>query len=86
MATYEPGARTGTAGNDAGRETLAPADMTRIMLRPIASSLPLGSFAFSVGSFLLTVLGQLAGRRDGVGVDRAAAGRVRALRRAGPAP
>jgi hypothetical protein len=47
MATYEPGARTGTAGNDTGRETLEPADMARIMLRPIASSLPLGFFAFS---------------------------------------
>jgi hypothetical protein len=30
--------------------------MTRIMLRPIASSLPLGFFAFGTGSILLTVL------------------------------
>jgi uncharacterized protein len=56
MATYEPGANTGAAGNDVGHEGLAPADMARIMLRPIASSLPLGFFAFSVGSVLLTAL------------------------------
>lgn len=34
--------------------SLATADMTRIVLRPLASSLPLGFFAFGTGTVLLT--------------------------------
>lgn len=55
------GARTRTAGPD-GATPPAPAAqpppeaMTRIMLRPLASSLPLGFFAFGAGSILLTAL------------------------------
>jgi uncharacterized protein len=37
-------------------ELPAPEAITRIMLRPLASSLPLGFFAFGIGSILLTAL------------------------------
>lgn len=35
---------------------IAPEQITRIMLRPLASSLPLGFFAFAAGTVLLTAL------------------------------
>jgi uncharacterized protein len=38
----------------AGSSSLAPETMTRIMLRPMASGLPLGFFAFGTGTILLT--------------------------------
>lgn len=33
---------------------LTPKQVTRIVLRPVASSLPLGFFAFGMGTILLT--------------------------------
>ena len=48
-------ARTSSDGQ-AGGEALAPHTMTRIVLRPLASSLPMGFFAFAVGTVLLTAL------------------------------
>jgi uncharacterized protein len=39
-----------------GRGELAPEAMTRIVLRPVASSLPLGFLAFGTGTILLTAL------------------------------
>jgi hypothetical protein len=39
-----------------GSGGLAPEAMTRIMLRPMASGLPLGFFAFGAGTILLTSL------------------------------
>ena len=45
-----------TGDDRAGADGLAPPDITRIVLRPLASSLPLGFFAFGVGSVLLTAL------------------------------
>lgn len=44
---------TGTSGSPDG---LAPGALTRIMLRPVASGLPLGFFAFGAGTMLLTAL------------------------------
>jgi succinate-acetate transporter protein len=38
------------------RDGLAPENMTRIVLRPMASGLPLGFFAFGTGTILLTSL------------------------------
>jgi succinate-acetate transporter protein len=46
------GRHAGAAEDDA----LAVADTTRVVLRPIASGLPLGFFAFGLGSVLLTAL------------------------------
>lgn len=53
MTTAERGAPSPTrsAGN-----TPEPQDMTRIVLRPLASSLPLGFLAFGAGTILLTAL------------------------------
>jgi uncharacterized protein len=48
-----PQAGTGTKREQDDRETEA---VFRVMLRPIASSLPLGFFAFMVGTVLLTAL------------------------------
>jgi succinate-acetate transporter protein len=45
-----------TASFSAGARLPAPEAITRIMLRPLASSLPLGFFAFGTGSILLTAL------------------------------
>ena len=39
-----------------GERELAPETMTRIVLRPVASSLPLGFLAFGAGTILLTAL------------------------------
>ncbi len=39
-----------------GEHELAPETLTRIVLRPVASSLPLGFLAFGVGTILLTTL------------------------------
>lgn len=39
-----------------GRGELAPEAMTRIVLRPVASSLPLGFLGFGTGTILLTAL------------------------------
>jgi hypothetical protein len=38
--------------------------MTRIVLRPVASSLPLGFLAFGTGTILLTALELAVGHRD----------------------
>jgi succinate-acetate transporter protein len=43
-------------GQPGGRGELAPEAITRIMLRPVASSLPLGFLAFGTGTILLTAL------------------------------
>jgi uncharacterized protein len=40
----------------ADTEQLTPGGMTRIVLRPLASSLPLGFFAFGMGTILLTAV------------------------------
>jgi succinate-acetate transporter protein len=45
-----------TGDGRAGADGLAPHNITRIVLRPLASSLPLGFFAFGVGTVLLTAL------------------------------
>lgn len=50
------GAGSGTAPSPDGSGLPAPDAITRIMLRPLASSLPLGFFAFGTGSILLTAL------------------------------
>jgi succinate-acetate transporter protein len=39
-----------------GERELAPEVITRIVLRPVATSLPLGFLAFGVGTILLTAL------------------------------
>lgn len=49
----DPGQQGGTGS---GPEGFNPHSMTRIMLRPMASALPLGFLAFGVGTILLTVL------------------------------
>ena len=49
----DPGQQGGTGS---GPEDFSPHSMTRIMLRPLASALPLGFLAFGVGTILLTVL------------------------------
>jgi hypothetical protein len=41
---------------EVSRDPLMPQDVTRIMLRPMASSLPLGFLAFGTGTILLTAL------------------------------
>jgi succinate-acetate transporter protein len=46
----------GAAAPDHGERGPRPEDMTRIVLRPVASSLPLGFFAFGTGTILLTAL------------------------------
>lgn len=55
-----PAAPGPAAGRDAsGRvspEAVSAEAMTRIVLRPVASSLPLGFLAFGVGTVLLTAL------------------------------
>jgi succinate-acetate transporter protein len=43
-------------GSGSGPDGFNPHSMTRIMLRPMASALPLGFFAFGTGTILLTVL------------------------------
>ncbi|MBY8882220.1 GPR1/FUN34/YaaH family transporter [Actinacidiphila acidipaludis] len=52
---YRPAKRE-VDGAAAQRRGPDPEALTRIMLRPIASSLPLGFFAFGTGSVLLTTL------------------------------
>jgi succinate-acetate transporter protein len=49
-------ARTSQSGEDRISRSLASADMIRINLRPLASSLPLGFFAFGTGTVLLTAV------------------------------
>ena len=46
---------SGVSSGGAGSE-LSAAEMTRIVLRPVASGLPLGFLAFGVGTILLTAL------------------------------
>jgi CheY-like chemotaxis protein len=47
----------GTSNHGDGvRDEVTPEAMTRIVLRPVASSLPLGFLAFGVGTILLTAL------------------------------
>ncbi len=54
--------RTATAGDGQGRTATAgdgqlrPEQLTRLVLRPQASSLPLGFFAFGMGTILLTAM------------------------------
>lgn len=48
MAADARGSHQGLAAGDGQ----APQDITRIMLRPLASSLPVGFFAFGVGTVL----------------------------------
>jgi succinate-acetate transporter protein len=52
MAADARGSHQGLAAGDGQ----APQDITRIMLRPLASSLPMGFFAFCAGTVLLTAL------------------------------
>jgi hypothetical protein len=57
MAASEGRAVQGTDHHgDGGRGELTPEAMTRIVLRPVASSLPFGFLAFGVGTILLTAL------------------------------
>jgi hypothetical protein len=57
MAASEGRAVQGTDHHGDGvRDELTPEAMTRIVLRPVASSLPLGFLAFGVGTILLTAL------------------------------
>jgi uncharacterized protein len=56
MAASDSRAVSGTARHDGGRGELTPEAMTRIVLRPVASSLPLGFLAFGTGTILFTAL------------------------------
>lgn len=54
LRAYGPGA---ASPDGRGTEDLSPDSMIRIVLRPVASGLPLGFLAFGAGTILLTALG-----------------------------
>ena len=56
MAAHARGKPDDPVGRAAGSGEPAPETVTRIMLRPVASSLPPGFLAFGVGTVLLTAL------------------------------
>ncbi len=56
MAAHARGKPDDPGGRAAGSGEPAPETVTRIMLRPVASSLPPGFLAFGVGTVLLTAL------------------------------
>jgi uncharacterized protein len=56
LAAHTRDSRRGDEDDAGVNDGVAPAQLTRIMLRPMASSLPLGFLAFGTGTILLTAL------------------------------